>query len=211
VQEAGRRGILLVDRCPLTRLGMRSFLARSEGPPVVGEAESGEQAVRLAAELRPGFVVIDPEFDPGAFDVRVCRELKALPEPPCVIAYTMLDTATVAAALMLADVDGYVYKGASSEELLEAKGRLAAGRVHVWVPGPRAKVSELRARIATGKDRFTARERQILALLLEGRHTNEELAKKLHLSVQTVKNHAVSIYRKLGVKGRKELYALLDG
>jgi DNA-binding NarL/FixJ family response regulator len=191
------------------RLGMRSFLAHSGGSVVVWEAESRERAVRLAAELRPDFVVMDPEFDHGSFDAQVCREIKALPGSPRVIVYTMLDAANVVAALALADVDGYVYKGASSEELLEAKERLAKGRIHVWVPGPRARGSEFRARIAARKDRFTNRERQILALLLESRYTNEELAKKLHLSVQTV-NNAVSIYRKLEVKGRKEFYALLD-
>jgi two-component system nitrate/nitrite response regulator NarL len=192
------------------RLGMRSFLAHPGGAAVVGEAESSEQAVRLAADLHPDFVVIDPEFESGSFDTRVCREIKALPESPCVIVYTMLETGAVMAALALAGVDGYVFKGASSEELLETKERLSSGRTHVWVPRQRVMVSELRARIADGKDRFTNRGHQILALLLENRYTNEELARRLHLSEQTIKNHTVSIYRKLGVKGRKEFYALLD-
>lgn len=205
----------LADECPLTRSGMRNFLSSSALVEVVGEAGSVGETIRLVAESRPDFVVMDPEFraennsgeDDGHLSVGVCRSLKSLPGPPRVIVYTAHDSIARVAAVMLAGADGYVHKSTPYEELVETRERIRRGE-KVWMPGPRSSEARLMNEVFSGKVRLTPREQQVLELLFQ-RYTNEEMANKLHVSLQTAKNHVGVIFRKLGVGSRKELRFLL--
>lgn len=214
-----RPKLLLADRCPVSRLGMKEFLRLSRArAEVVGETGSAEEALNLAAGLQPDFVVVDPEFGPSGesaaqdatqevVDVEVCRKLKALPRAPHVVAYTMHDSANGVAALLAAGVDSYVHKSLKYEELVEAKDSLKAGE-RVWKLGPASQNAELLARVDEYSVRLTPREREVFALLLS-RYPNARIADRLYISLQTVKNHLGSIFRKCEVHSRRELFEKL--
>ena len=192
--------ILLVDRQPVTRLGLRVLLEGMEGVQVVGEAADTDEALRLSAQLRPNLVIVDPDLGGR---VSVLGELKAVEKPPRVLIYSEDNSRESVAAASLAGADGFVHKEAGIEVLPEAVKRTCAGE-RVWMLGPMEARSEttLRARIEAAK--LTPREKDILDLLLK-RRTNPEIAEHLHVSVNTVRTHVKNVLKELGAGSRREL------
>jgi NarL family two-component system response regulator LiaR len=184
------------------RLGLKGLLLATE-MSVVGEAEDGEGAVGLAEALRPDLVVLGLNLAGEPDGIEVCRELKVLPLPPRVLVHTAYNFADDVASCLLAGADGFVHKSVGHGRLLEAMRRVAAG-ARVWMPGER--VGEPRSRIdaAPGGVELTPKEREILAQLVRG-HPNAEIARRLYLSLPTVKTHVRSILRKFGARSREDL------
>lgn len=192
--------VLLVDRQPATRLGLRVLLEGMEGVGLVGEAADSGEALRLGEKLRPDLVIVDPDLGDG---VGVCGALKAVERPPRVLVYSDDNSRESVAAASLAGADGFVHKEVDAEALPEAIKRTCAGD-RVWMLGPvepRAETA-LRARIEAAK--LTPREKDTLDLLLK-RRTNPEIADHLHVSVNTVRTHVKNILRELGMGNRREL------
>lgn len=98
--------VLLVDNHPATRLGVRVLLRSVEDARIVGEATHHEEALRLAADVRPDLVIVDPEFREGRKEWGVCGWLKALAGPPRVLIYSARASREDVAAASLAGADG---------------------------------------------------------------------------------------------------------
>jgi DNA-binding NarL/FixJ family response regulator len=200
--------ILLVDDHALVRSAIRQAL---EAPDVevVGEARSAEEAIELAATLRPDIVLLDIDL-PGMSGIEAVRELAPrLPETRVV----MLTVSTERRDLLDAmrhGAAGYLTKDLTGDALLRAvrglrRGDLAMSRVHAaqvmdhLVRGARAGGSE--------QDELggllSSREREVLRLLAEGM-TDREIASALAISPRTVESHVSSVLRKLGVRNRAE-------
>jgi DNA-binding NarL/FixJ family response regulator len=192
--------VLLVDRQPATRLGLRVLVEGIEGVRLVGEASDGGEALRLSERFRPDLVIVDPDLADGA---GVCGALKAAERPPRVLVYSEDNSRESVAAASLAGADGFVHKEVDTEALPEAIKRTCAGD-RVWMLGPVEPRGEtaLRAQIEAAK--LTPREKDILDLMLK-RRTNPEIANHLHVTVNTVRTHVKSILRELGVGSRREL------
>lgn len=203
---------LLVDECPITRDGLKLSLQLMENTEIVGETDSVEEALRLAAETAPDFAIVDPELSNTerhylqnkSLNARLCRELKAASDSLHLVAYTFHDTPAGVASMILAGVDSYVYKGLKSGLLEEAKARLSNGE-RISMFGPRTRDAGVVMRISSYISRLTEREKQVLDFLLKG-YKRDEAAEALHISIYTFRNHTRSILRKCEVESLKELY-----
>lgn len=182
---------------------MRVLLEGLRGAEVVGEAGNAAEALRLGVELSPDIVVLDPALGSGG--EAVCRGLKSLESPPRVLIYSADNSREAVATASLAGADGYVHKEASGERVPEAIWRTCRGE-RIWVLGPPEGASETSLRSRIEAARLTPKEKEILDLLLK-RHSNQEIAGELHVSVNTVRSHVKSIMKEVGLENRR---ALLD-
>ena len=200
--------VVLVDDHPMVRAGLRSVLEVLGGATIVGEAADGEQAVRVVTETRPDIVVMDLAM-PGMSGIEATRRLvDQLPDLGVLVLTMSDDDASVFAALR-AGARGYVLKGASGDELVAAMhsvargdavyGAAVAGRIRRFLTEGAGPVAEEGVPFPA----LTAREREILDLLADGR-TNAEIAQTLFLSPKTVKNNLSSVYAKLQVADRAQ-------
>lgn len=195
--------ILLVDDHPVTRLGIRSLLDTTEDLELVAEANDAEEAVRLAARLRPDLMVLDLRLGEKDDGIEVCRKAKALPAPPLILMHSAHSRAENMAAATLAGADGYFHKGADYLAFPDVVRRVCTGE-RVWfvdtAAGPRLDPSTAHKGPA-----LTPKEREVFALMLR-RYSNAEVGRTLYISLPTVKTHVKHILGKMGLKSRKELF-----
>ena len=215
--------LMLADDHEVVRSGLKAMLETRPGWEVCGEAATGREAVRLAAELRPDVAIIDlslPDLDGLEVTRRIKREVPATE----VLVFTMHDTPRLIREVLSAGARGYVLKSDAARNIIAAVEALSQHE-----PFFTSAVSESilegylqaiprdgeptakRAR-GEGRDPLTDREHQIVRLLAEN-NTNKEIAAKLGISVKTVETHRSAIMRKLGLRSIVELvyYALRNG
>lgn len=195
--------VLLCDDHAVVRAGLRALLSSTDGIDVVGEAGSGEEALDMAAALRPDVVLMDLQLGTGIDGVTATRRLAspdAAPDgepPPQVLVLTMFDTDADIERAVAAGATGYLLKAEPPERLFAAVRDAATGRTVLSGSVADRVVSRLRA---PGPS-LTTRELEILARLAEGLG-NREIARVLFLSEGTVKTHLARVYTKLGVHTR---------
>jgi len=197
-----RTKILLVDRCPATRVGVKQFLREGGDAEVVGEASGAEEALHLSGELRPDVVILDMDLGAEMEGLRTCKELKASTHAPWVVLYTMRNSEEDVAAASLAGADGYLHKGTEPERVRETVSR-ASGGERVWLLGSTG-TEPGRLKALVDKAGLTPKQGEVFALLLD-RRTNEEIAQALSLSRNTVKTHVSNVLKKLGLGSRREI------
>ena len=198
--------VLLVDDHSLVRLGFRRILEDAPDLCVVGEAKDGEEAVRLAQELRPRVIVMDCALPGVSGLVATRRILEKLPET-AVLMLSMHSEDTLVRQAMQAGARGYVLKSAVDLELVTAVRNVAAGQT---VLDPQlVRPDSLRGERDYG---LTARELEILQLIVDGK-SNKEIAAQLDLSANTVAVHRANIMDALGIHKTAELvvYAIRNG
>jgi DNA-binding NarL/FixJ family response regulator len=210
--------LLVEDQC-LVRSGLRALLDQEADIRVIGEAEDGEQAVKMATELQPDLVLMDiklPKMD-GIEATRQIKEGNGEVEVLVLSAYE--DDESVFQAIQ-AGASGYVLKDITPSNLVRAIRAVRAGMSTVH-PGITRKLLErisLMSRARTPgaapihSDGLTAREVEILVGVSKGL-SSRELAAKLFVSESTVKSHLRTIYRKIGVRDRSQAvaYAIRKG
>jgi DNA-binding NarL/FixJ family response regulator len=194
--------ILLADDHDLMRRGIRELLESHPGWEICGEASNGRQAVELVTELKPHLAIVDiamPELN-GLDATRAIK--KASPQTEVLI-FTMHETDQLVQAVLAAGAIGYVLKSDIACHLVDAVERLITHKP--FFSGAIAgQVLEGYLESARGTaSRITAREREIVQLLAEGK-SNKEVAEKLGISVKTAETHRAAIMRKL------ELTSLAD-
>lgn len=187
--------VLLADDHTMLRESLNRFLT-DEGFDVVGEAADGEEALRLAEELRPDVVLMDVSM-PVLDGVEATRALRRrLPETEVVV-LTMFGDSAVADRAFRAGAAGFLAKDCSLDEVAEAI-RIAADRDRDVSP------SVAQSMLSTSDDLgLSRREIEVLQLIAEGAST-PEVGEKLYISVKTVKNHLASIYEKLDSRDRTQ-------
>jgi DNA-binding NarL/FixJ family response regulator len=185
------------------------FLGLDADLDVIGEAENGAEAVRLAHELQPDVVLMDllmPVMDGIAATEKIRREL---PDVEVIALTSVLEDASVVGAVRAGAV-GYLLKDTEADELRRAIKAAAAGQVQL---SPQAAARLLReVRAPESPEQLTERETDVLRLLARGR-ANKEIAADLHIGEKTVKTHVSNILAKLGVQSRTQaaLYATRIG
>ncbi|HET6380337.1 MAG TPA: response regulator transcription factor [candidate division Zixibacteria bacterium] len=201
--------ILIADDHEVVRLGLVSLLDRQAGFRVVGQASSGEEAVRLARALRPDVVVMDIRM-PNGSGTEACRIITdELPNTPVVMLTSYADEDALFDAIA-AGASGYVLKRIGSGELVDVV-RTVAGGQSMLDPAVTAAVLQRLRRAAQAEepDAFrdlTEQERRVLALVAEGR-TNREIAAEMDLAEKTVRNYVSSILAKLNLSSRAQAAA----
>jgi DNA-binding NarL/FixJ family response regulator len=200
--------VLIVDDHELLRAGLRSRLEREPGIAVVGEADTAERAVLLARKLQPDLIVLDLLL-PRKSGSDVIPELaEVAPTARVLVVSSQAAPSSVRRALS-AGAAGYLPKRSSDRELVAAIQLVAGGGGYVD-PGLGAQLVNPNGSAAL--EPLSERERDVLQLLALG-HTNQEIGKKLFISVRTVDTHRAHIMRKLQLETRAELvmFALANG
>jgi NarL family two-component system response regulator LiaR len=197
--------VLVVDDHEMVRSGLTTFLRVARDLEMVGEASSGDEAVRLCAALRPDVVLMDmvlPGMD-GAAATRAIRE--RCPETQ-VIALTSFPEEDLVQKALRAGALGYLIKNVGAAELATAIRAAKAGRPTLGPEATRALLRQATRPPAPGHD-LTAREREVLGLMRQGL-SNRAIADRLVVSPSTVDFHVSNILGKLGVASRTEAVAL---
>ena len=197
--------VLLADDHRMLREGLRRSLTE-EGFDVVGEADNGELAVRLVAELQPDIVLMDvsmPEMD----GVEATRQIRATDTATRVLMLTMHADKEVLADAIRAGASGYLVKDCSTEEIAEALRMAANGDTALSPQLAATMLDEVRRLEAPDpvddEHLITKREEEVLQLIADGAST-PEVAAQLYISQKTVKNHLASIYQKLDARDRTQ-------
>jgi DNA-binding NarL/FixJ family response regulator len=203
--------VLLVDDHALVRRGFRRMLEDQADIVVVGEAGNGEEAVRLAQQLKPRVVVMDCAL-PGMSGLAATRKIlegsaRNGSAAPQLLMLSMHSEETLVQQALAAGARGYILKSAMDLDLATAIRNVAAGET--VLDAQLARSSNLRGERAPG---LTPRELQILQLIVDGK-SNKEIADQLELSVNTVAVHRANIMDALGIHKTAELvvYAIRNG
>jgi len=192
--------VLIVDDHAVVRQGLRIFLGTERNFDVVGEAATGEEAVRLARELRPDIVLMDLLM-PGMGGIEATRVIRSELEGVEVVALTsVLDDESVVAAVR-AGALGYLLKTADAVDLRRALHAAAGGQVQLDPAAAARLVREVRS--PGGPEALTEREIEVLRLLALGL-ANKEIGRELGISEDTVKTHVSRILAKLGAQSRTQ-------
>jgi RNA polymerase sigma factor (sigma-70 family) len=200
--------VLLVDDHELLRAGLRSRLEKEPEIEVVGEADSAERAIILARALQPDLVLLDLLL-PRRNGLEAIPELiRVAPDARVIVVSSQTAASSVRRALT-AGAAGYLPKRASDGELVAAIRQVSAGSRYV---DPELGATLVVDNVASALDDLSEREREVLQLLALG-YTNQEVGKKLYISVRTVDTHRAHIMRKLRLETRAELvlFALAHG
>lgn len=199
--------IVLADDHPIVRRGMQALLEQTGGFSIVGVAADGLEAIRLTERLKPAVLVLDLMMTGlGCLEaLRVLRE--SSPQTRIVVLTMHSSTAFVAQALQQG-ATGYVLKGSSEENLMQAVREAAAGRRFLGPPlaeiAINTYIEQSKERVLDPHDTLTTRQREVLQLAAEGK-TNSEIAARLNISQRTVENHRAMMIQKLGLRNQTEL------
>ncbi len=210
--------VLIADDHTLVREGLRLLLDRQPDFRVVAEAENGRDAVRFALEARPDLLLLDISM-PVMDGIQALREIRRRLPTVRALMLTMHEDRDLFFRSLQAGAAGYLLKGASSQELLEALRVVMRGEVYL---SPRMTTLLVQHLLNQGQlphpdepapqDVLSPRELEVLQRLAEGQ-TNAEIAAALVISPSTVQTHRARILEKLGLSSRADLvkYALRHG
>ncbi len=189
----------------MVRRGLAAFLSVYPDLELIGEAESGAEALAQCGRLQPDVVLMDlmmPEMDGATATAAIRRQFPQVR----VIALTSYREDDLVQRVIQAGATGYLLKNVSGNELAQAIRAARAGRPTLAPEATQALINAATKPAAPGHD-LTARERDVLALMVKGL-SNTEIAGRLIISQATVKGHVSNILAKLGVAGRTEAVAL---
>jgi DNA-binding NarL/FixJ family response regulator len=198
--------VLIADDHPIFRDGMRSLLESVPGFEVIGEASTGEEAVRLAAELAPDVVLMDIGM-PAMNGIEATRALLDVCPPARVVVLTMYEETESVFAALRAGARGYLLKDAQSEDITRAIQAVARGDA-IFGPAVAERLTAFfqpgsAARPPAPFPQLTARETEVLDLISRGM-TNQEMAAHFGVSLKTVQNHVSNVLGKLHVVDRTQ-------
>jgi NarL family two-component system response regulator LiaR len=197
--------VMVVDDHTMVRHGLATFLKVFDDLQLAGEAESGETAIQLCAEVMPDVILMDmvlPLMD-GATATRAIR--KQFPQIQ-IIALTSFKEGELIKKALEAGAIGYLLKDVSADELARAIRSAHAGRGTLSPEAAQALVQNSTKPPKPGLD-LTERELEVLTLMIEGLN-NTQIAGKLTVSPSTIKSHVSNILSKLGVASRTEAVTL---
>ena len=205
--------VLLVDDQALVRAGFRALLDAQEDIEVVGEADDGEEAVRLARDQTPDVVLMDIRM-PGMDGLEATRIIVADPEMNAVriVILTTFDLDEYVFEALRVGASGFLVKNTEPAELVHAVRAVAAGDALLSPGVTKRLVMEFAARSRQPRptaqlDALTDREREVMALVAEGL-SNAEIAERLVVSPATAKTHVSRAMVKLGARDRAQMVVL---
>jgi NarL family two-component system response regulator LiaR len=204
--------ILLAEDHVVVRQGTRQLLEREQDFEIVGEAGDGEEAVRLASQLKPDVVIMDVAM-PKLSGIEATKQIKAILPATIVLVLTGYDYDEYIFSMLEAGAAGYLLKNVSGDELISAVRAVNAGEpmIHPTVLRKlmtRFKTPAAKPTSARPSQPLSEREMEVLKVAAKGM-SNKDIGDKLFISERTVQAHMRSIFNKLGVGSRSE--AILHG
>jgi DNA-binding NarL/FixJ family response regulator len=208
--------ILLAENHETIRDGLKLLVNSQPDMEIVGEADNGRVALKLAQELLPDVVVMDVSM-PELNGLQATKKLKQKCPQVKVLTLTRHTDDGYLQQLLQAGASGYVLKQSKSAELLRAIRAIGAGQTYLDTAITEKAVSQIlggkrAARGAAPDANLSGREAEVLRLIAWG-YINKEIAARLNLSIKTVEVHKANGMRKMGMKSRVDIvrYALLQG
>jgi len=197
--------VIAVDDYEVIRGGIKFALLATEDIELVGEACNGEEALLLCEQLRPDVVLMDLMM-PGIDGVATTQSIRKRCPGTQILVLTSYHDEVLVPRAMRAGATGYLLKGVSNQELIEAIRAAHAGQPTM---AKEAVADLVEAAVPSNKTDIdlSEREREVLTLLAQGL-SNKEIAEKLFFSVSTVKYHVRVLFSKLGATSRAEVIAL---
>ena len=189
--------VLIADDHPVVRGGLRGMFATQPDLELVGEAETGTEAVSLTRRLKPDVILMDlrmPEMD----GVAATEQIKHSDPETRVVVLTTYDSDSDILRAVEAGATGYLLKDTPEETLYEAVRAVAEGRPLL---APSATTLLIERTRRPPEENLSGREIEVLGLVARG-SSNREIAEALWISEATVKSHLIRIYAKLGVTDR---------
>ena len=204
---ADRIRLAVIDDHPIVREGLVAVLSDDAEFQVVGAAASAEDGLRLVQRERPDVLLLDLEL-PGASGIDALPGLLEASPDTKVIVFTAYDTEERVLGALRAGAKGYLLKGSPSEEIGRAIRAVHAGGSHLEGRVATTVLAQIRGgRQEGGAAPLSARERQVLRLVAEGR-SNKEIARALTITERTAKFHVTSLLNKLGADNRAQAAAM---
>ena len=207
--------IILAEDHRITREGLVNLLQERSDMEVVGEAENGREAVKLANELSPDLVIMDVTM-PDLNGIDATRIITSGSNNTKVIALSMYSDKQFVQGMIQAGASGYLLKDCAFEELVSAIQAVIQGDTYLSPGIAGIVVQDYLTKLTTDRSSadtvLTNREREVLQLIAEGNST-KEIAARLSVSVKTVETHRRQIMEKLGIFSIAELtkYAIREG
>ncbi|MGH2376016.1 MAG: response regulator transcription factor [bacterium] len=195
--------ILIVDDHPIVREGLVAVLEDQGDFQVAGTAGSATEALELVDGLLPDVILLDLEL-PGMDGLEAMPRLIAAAPAARIIVFTAYDTDERVLGAIKAGAKGYLLKGAAAEEIAGAIRAVHSGGSHL---SPRVAAKVVAAVNAPRHTVLTAREREVLRLVADGRST-KQIARSLSITERTVKFHIASLMNKLGADNRAQAVAV---
>lgn len=197
--------VMLADDHTMVRKGLGTFLKVFDYLELVGEAESGADAIKLCGKVLPDVILMDmvmPDMD-GATATALIR--KKYPQVQIIVLTSFKEGELIKKALEAGAI-GYLLKDVSADDLAHAIRAAHAGRATLSPEAAQSLVETTNLPPAPGLD-LTEREREVLVLMVEG-SSNSQIAVKLGVSSSTIKSHVSNVLSKLGVNSRTEAVSL---
>jgi DNA-binding NarL/FixJ family response regulator len=207
--------IVIADDHRMFRQGLRNLLERQPGIKVVGEADGGQEAVRMAKRQAPDVVIMDISM-PGLNGIEATRMIRASQPGARILALSMHADRRFVIEILKQGALGYVLKDAAFDELSQAIRQVMKGQIYLSPSVANLVVKDYIEAIRGSESSVFAvlspREREVLQLLAEGKSTKQAAA-RLNVSVKTVESHRKQIMDKLSLRSLAELtkYAIREG
>lgn len=195
--------VLITDDHEMVRIGVSAYLSAQPDIDVVGEAENGEKAVKLALELKPDIILMDLVMD-GMDGIQATKEIiERWPDAKIIIVTSFLDDDKVYPALE-AGATSYILKTSKASEIAEAIRKTYEGQTILEPEVTNKMMAKMRSKSESlPHEELTPREREVLLLMAEGK-SNQEIADELFIALKTVKVHVSNILSKLDVEDRTQ-------
>jgi NarL family two-component system response regulator LiaR len=205
--------VLVVDDQAIVRKGICALLATEPGIQVVGEAETGREAIAASQQVRPDVVLMDLVM-PGVDGLEATRRITASHPDVRILVLTSFDGDDKLFPALRAGAQGYLLKDSGPEDLVQAIHDVHAGRSSLHPSVARKVLRELTGPSSRRPENgsLTDREVEVLRLVAQG-HSNQDIAHQLTISEATVRTHVSNILAKLDLSSRTQaaLYALREG
>lgn len=201
--------VLIVDDHPVFRFGLRALLTTEPDFELVGEAQTGDEAIARAAELQPDVILMDLNLPGSVNGIEATRRIVRASPHLSVLVVTMFEDDSSVFAAVRAGARGYLLKGGDTAETLRAIRAVANGEA-IFSPAIAQRLMQYFAmlqpsdHVSLPTDAFpslTDRELKVLGLIARG-YTNAAIAEQLVLSPKTVRNHVSNVFSKLQVADR---------
>jgi two-component system, NarL family, response regulator LiaR len=197
--------VMLVDDHTMVRRGLATFLRVFDDLELAGEAESGEAAIQLCAEVSPDVILMDMVM-PGMNGATTTRQIRQKFPKVQIIALSSFKEGELIKTALAAGAIGYLLKDVSADDLAQAIRAAHSGRATLSSEATQSLVQTANQPPMPGLD-LTEREREVLKLMIEGLN-NPQIASSLSVSPSTIKSHVSNVLTKLGVASRTEAVTL---
>lgn len=194
--------VLLADDHALFREGVK-LLLMSEGFDVVGEAATGEEAVRMAQELSPDVIALDLSM-PGLNGIQAAQRIRKNMTGAKIILLTMYEDEEYMLEALRVGVNGYVLKMQTNTDLVQTIRMVSQGAFYLGPNIPQSVIDALTNNTQLASESLTEREWQVVELIADGKTTNE-IARALELSPKTIESHRSRIMQKLNLDQTAQL------